>query len=234
MTKSINIFAVSAVAFLGFTLALTMTASAASITNVEYSNGDVTIQGNAGQSVSGKVRVVVPANQEVEYMEFDVVSDSLAPVCVNVNRLQEGTHFVQIPGDVKFPPNVGMYSLNVSTHGIFGGLSADDCVGDQNGSQSFPNLRTVAGSTSVGSGNSMIEALQKQIADLLKMIADLQKPKPVEKPACPPTGNTAMVQSWLLSNGYAAGFNAAGVFAPTGHWGSITTAAFNAAMAACK
>jgi hypothetical protein len=142
-------------------------ASAATISNVEYSNGDVTIQGNAGQSVSGKVRIVVGNNEEVEYVQFDVISDNLSPVCANVNRLQEGTHFVNIPGDVKFPPNTGTYNLSVSSHGIFGGLAADDCVGDQNGSNSFNNsVRTVGGSTSSGSVGT--------VDSLLAVIAGLQ------------------------------------------------------------
>lgn len=222
-------------AFIAFMVAMTMTASAASITNVEYSNGDVTIQGTAGQSVSGKVRVVVPSNEEVEFMQFDVISDNLAPVCVAVNRLQEGTHFVQIPGDVKFPPNTGTYSLEVKTSGKFGGLAAIDCVNDNTGTQSFSNsVRTVGSSSSSSVGSSLMDQLMAQIAALTAQVTALTKPATPSKPACPPVGSTATVQAWLMANGYAAGFHAAGVYSPTGYWGSITTAAHAAAMAACK
>lgn len=207
-------------------------ASAASITNVEYSNGDVTIQGNAGQSVNGKVRVVVPNNQEVEFVEFDVISDSLAPVCVDTGRLQEGTHWISIPGDVKFPPNTGTYSLNVTTHGIFGGLAADDCEGDQNGSNSFgSSVRTVGGSASSGqvgtvdSLMSLIASLQAQMGCMVSGgvwdgVAKACGAKPAPAGKCAelatkaggrsqgsqdPAGSlgvVGMLQSYLMTNGF--------------------------------
>ena len=152
----------------GSVLLLAGSASAATITNVEYSNGDVTIQGTAGQSVSGKVRIVVPVNEEVEFVQFDVISDSLAPHCESVGRLQEGTHFVNISG-VKFPPNTGSYSLEVETAGIFGGLAAIDCVSNVTGSQSFgASVRTVGSASSPSTGGtSLVEQLQAQIASLM-------------------------------------------------------------------
>lgn len=229
-------------------------ASAASITNVEYSNGDVTIQGNAGQSVNGKVRVVVPNNQEVEFVEFDVISDSLAPVCVDTGRLQEGTHWISIPGDVKFPPNTGTYSLNVTTHGIFGGLAADDCEGDQNGSNSFgSSVRTVGGSTGTSVSGDTFSSLQAMIQSLMAQVACLTtggawdgvakacgaKPAPAKPAYCATrvayVGNNAWAaQAWLLANGFNAPFNSVGVYQPTGFWGNASMTASATADAACK
>jgi hypothetical protein len=242
MTKSINV-SLGGIAVLAVLFMFASFASAASVTNVEYSNGDVTVQGKAGESVSGKVRIVVPANEEVEFVQFDVISDNLAPVCVEVGRLQEGTHFVNIAGDVKFPPNTGTYDLQVKTSGIFGGLAAIDCNNNVTATQNFNNsVRTVgsSSSTSVG-GGSLIEQLQKQIADLLKMIADLQKPTVPLKPA----GCTAVVayngfnasaaQASLF--GVDAGravFNSAGVYAPTGYFGPVSSNAAAAVSVACK
>lgn len=221
---------------------LPVAASAASISNVEYGNGDVNVQGKAGESVSGKVRVVVNSSEEVEFVEFDVLGDNLAPVCVDVNRLQEGTHFVDIPADVKFPPNTGTYDLKVKTAGIFGGLAAIDCTNNVNGSQTFNNsVRTVGSSSSSVGGGSLIEQLQKQIADLLKMIAELQKPKETTKPAgCAGvvayTGfNASAAQASLFAvDAGRAVFNANGVYAPTGYFGSISAQASAAVAAACK
>lgn len=217
------------------------TASAASITNVEFGNGDVTIQGNAGQNVSGKVRVVVGNNEEVEQVEFDVISDNLAPVCVDIGRLQEGTHFVQIPGDVKFPPNTGTYTLQVKTAGIFGGLEAIDCISNVNGTASFGSaVRTVGGNAStVGSTGiqGQIDALALSLKALTDAVAKLVAgggTNTPAKPACPPTGDAWTVQTWLFANGYANHFTSKGVYAPTGFYGPITAGAVAAATLACK
>lgn len=232
-------------------LALPFAASAASITNVEYQNGDVTVQGNAGQSVSGKVRVVVANNEEVERVQFDVISDNLAPVCVDVGRLQEGTHFISIPGDVKFPPNTGTYSLEVKTAGLFGGLAAIDCTSNVNGSNSFgSSVRTVGGSTTYsGSTDSLmalIATLQAQIGCMISggtwdatAKACGAKPAPAKPAYCATRvayngSNAFAAQAWLMANGFAGPFGAIGVYAPTGFWGAASTAANAQAVAACQ
>jgi hypothetical protein len=79
-----------------------------------------------------------------------------------------------------------------------------------------------------------MDKLMAQIAALTAQVAALSTPKPADKPACPPVGSTNTVQAWLLASPHAAGFHAAGIYAPTGFWGSITTNAHAAAMAACK
>lgn len=249
MTKSISLVAVSSMAFIAFMVAMTMSASAASITNVEYSNGDVTIQGTAGQSVSGKVRVVVPVNEEVEFVQFDVISDSLAPHCESVGRLQEGTHFVNITG-VKFPPNTGSYALEVKTAGIFGGLAAIDCVSNVTGTQSFgASVRTVGSATSV-SGGSMFDTMQNQITTLMAQIACMAagstweanqckaKPAPVTPTKCAALASklmgtvdnaynqaNVMLQGYLLSEGASIPALQAG--ASFGYKGSQTNAAIS-------
>lgn len=217
----------------------TMT-SAATITNVEFSNGDVTVQGSAGQSVTGKVRIEVGVNEEVERVQFDVLGDNLAPVCIDSGRLQEGENFVQIPGEIKFPPNTGTYTLQVKSAGIFGGFAATNCLNNVNGTNSFNNaVRTVGGNSgSVGGGT--IAELQAQIAELLKLIAELQNPTTPVKPAYCATRivyngvNASAAQAWLLANGFAGPFHAIGVYAPTGNWKSASMAASAQADVACK
>lgn len=247
MTKSISLVAVSSMAFIAFMFAMTMSASAASITNVVYQNGDVTIQGTAGQSVSGSVRIVVPANEEVEFVEFDIISDNLAPVCMAVNRLQENTHNVNIPSDVKFPPNTGTYNLQVRTSGIFGGLAAVDCVSNNNGSNSFNNsVRTVSSSSTVGNTTGSQSWMEAQIAMLMKLIADMKPATPAPAPvnakcaalatktagAMYGTRNSAniVLQGFLLSEGANIPALAAG--AAFGFYGDQTASALSVFKAA--
>ena len=139
--------------------------SAATFSNVAFENGDVTISGKGGSTVNATLHIVVPANQVVERIQTDVLSDSLAPVCTEVGGdqgLQEGTYDVTIP--VKLPPNTGTYSLAVQGSGIFGGFRTVDCANDVVGTATFSNsLRVVAGSDSsgnfAGSGMSLADLI---------------------------------------------------------------------------
>jgi hypothetical protein len=236
MTKSINV-SLGLVAVLSVLFMFASFASAASVTNVEYSNGDVTVQGKAGESVSGKVRIVVPANEEVEFVQFDVISDNLAPVCVEVSRLQEGTHFVNIPGDVKFPPNTGTYDLQVKTSGIFGGLAAIDCNNNVTATQSFNNSVRTVGSSSTSSNVGSTSWMQSQIDALKALIEQLTKPTvPVASTKCSALASkmagavygtrssaNIVLQGYLLSEGASIPALAAG--AAFGFYGDQTMAA---------
>lgn len=121
-------------------------ASAASITNIKFSNGQTMIDGNGNTTTNAEFRVVVGAGEVVEQFQTDVLGDGLAPVCVSVGGelgLQQGTHFIN--RSVTFPPNTGTYSVDTQASGIFGGNRADDCVGDVVGTATFgSSLRTVA------------------------------------------------------------------------------------------
>ena len=223
-------------------------ASAASFTNVEFSNGDVTIQGNGGQTVSAKLRIVVGAGEVVEKVQHDVISDGLAPVCVAVGGskgLEEGTHFVDI--QVKLPPNTGTYSLDVQGSGIFGAFTTVDCTSDVVGSASFGGALKVVGSSSSSSGGSiglggvsfqdlldMIKELTLQIAALKAAPAVPAKPAYCASMTWYNGSNAWLAQASLLASPHASGFHAIGVFQPTGFWGPVSSAANAAASVACK
>lgn len=146
-------------------------AAAASFTNVQFDNGDVTISGAGASTVNATFRVTVPANQVVEWVETDVAGDNLAPVCTQVGGdkgLEEGTHDVSL--SVKLPPNTGTYTLNVKGAGIFGGFRSVDCNDSVVGSASFGGaLRTVSGGTT--SGGSTTSDLQAMIASLTAQVS---------------------------------------------------------------
>lgn len=135
-------------------LAIAPFAQAASFTNVEFSNGQTTIEGTGGNTITANFRVVVPANEVVEQVQTDVIGDGLSPVCTSVGGtlgLEQGTHNVSL--QVKLPPNTGTYNLDIQGSGIFGAFRADDCIDDVVGSASFGSALRVVGSSS-GSGSS--------------------------------------------------------------------------------
>lgn len=241
-------------AALALGLAMPFAASAASVSNVEFSNGDTTVQGTAGQSVNGEVRIVVGANEEVEMVEFDVIGDNLAPRCVDVGRLQEGTHFVQISGNVKFPPNTGNYTFQVKTAGIYGGQAAIDCTNNVNGTNGFGGaIRTVGTNSTTGGSYGTIDSLSALVASLRAQLACMMsggvwndgtnscgaKPAPAVPAYCATRvvyngSNAWAAQAWLMANGFAGPFGAIGVYGPTGNWLSASMAASALADAACK
>jgi hypothetical protein len=144
----------------------------------------------------------------------------------------------------------GPYDIEQDTFGVPGLAQSNDCdENNQNGNNMYEGRlfvdhesdledadETVGGGSStppVGGDSDPILSKLNSLVNILILFIESQKPKAPEK-TCPPTGSTVTVQAWLLANGYASGFHAIGVYAPTGYWGPVTTTAYAAAMAACK
>jgi len=228
-------------------------AFAATITNVEFSNGDVTIDGKGGNTTQATLRIVVPASEVVEYVQTDVLGDGLGPVNHSVGGtlgLQEGTHNVKVP--VKFPPNTATYDLYNQTAGIYGGIRSVDGDDGVNGSITFTGaLRTVSSSSSSSSSEeSAISNLEQQIALLFDKLDNLLNPttsSPSISESCKAYNTSKMgamfgvyspqntkLQGFLLSQGASIPALEAG--ASFGFYGPQTQAAMNwfASMNTCN
>lgn len=224
-----------------------LAAFAASFTNIEFQNGDVTIQGTGGTVVTAKVRLVIPANQVVEKVQTDVLGDNLGPVCVDVGGdkgLEEGTHYVNL--DFKLPPNTGTYSAQVQGSGIYGAFKTVDCTSDVVApAMSFTNaLKVVSNSSNSSSSSSSNDSAPAWLSALLAQIqANMAALIAALKPVVPPTpapgtggagnpicsqllsaqaGGTSALQGFLMAHGQASPFHAIGVYSPTGFYGSAT------------
>ena len=242
-------------AFIAFALAFAFvgTAQAASTTDIEFTNGDVTIDGKGGTTANVELRIVVGVGEVVEWVQTNVAGGPLSPVDHRVGGqlgLQEGTHFVTVP--VKFPPNTGTYDLEVQTAGVFGGIRAINGNDSVNGFDPFGGaLRTVANGSTTGNvggdDDEELTGLAALIAQIEALVAKLTNPVPPApvptKPACPPAYlgyNRVEVQGWLMTHGYAGGFNAVGLYTAQDLmqqgiiWGEISKTAYNAALAACR
>lgn len=234
-------------------LIVAVPALAATFTNVEFDNGDVNISGVGGSTVNATFRVVIPANQVVEYIETSVVGANLAPVCHPVSDMlgyQEGTHNVTLP--IKLLPNTGTYNLAVKGAGIFGGNRSVDCNDNVVGNATFNGaIRTVAAANAVGgTGQTPLESMMSSLlAQLQALILSLKQPaasvptptpipSPVVNPICVKLGSYAglsvgsrgfqvsQLQRFLMDNGQGQTFYNAGVYSPTAYYGSITNSAF--------
>lgn len=137
-----------AVAFALASVVFTGSASAATVTNIKFTdNNQVATEGISNSTKNVELRISVPALEVVEIVQLDVIGDSLAPMTpVTVGGelgLQEGIHTVILP--VTLSPNTGYYPLEVRTAGIFGGQRAISIIDGVTSVQSFPNaIRVVA------------------------------------------------------------------------------------------
>lgn len=139
-------------------------ASAATFSNVTFSNGDTSISGTGGSTVNVTLKVTVGAGETVEFVRTTAGSQPFQDTSVGGTLgLQEGTYDVTIP--VKLPPNTGTYNLDVQGAGIYGGIRAINGADNVVGSNSFgSSLRVVsqtnASSTgSAGSEDSILSAI---------------------------------------------------------------------------
>jgi len=224
-------------------------ASAASITNVQFSNNQTTTSCTAGETVNMTFRVNVPSGEVVELGQVDVLGDNIAPALPSILGgdlgLQEGPNDVQM--SVICPQNTGYYSVQFNTAGIYGGQRAVTMSDGVTSSATFSNAirvtatGTTSGSTTVGS-NDAISQLQAMVAALIAKLNPTPA-TPVTSTKCAALAehmggamfgvkNQANVtlQGYLLGEGASIPALAAG--ASFGFWGPQTQAALVAFKAA--
>lgn len=220
---------------------LPLAASAATLSSPLFSNGQTTIDATGGSTVSGTFTLNVGPGEVVEWLRSQADTMPFSDTSVGGTLgYQEGV-YLNVPFSVKVSPNTGTYNATEQGAGTFGGNRSIN--GGDNiifGPSNLGTVRVVADASTGGSSTGGSIFGFTSFADFvagLKLalgIGSTPAPTPTPKPACPPAGTTVQVQAWLMANGYAAGFNAVGVYSPTGYWGAVTTSAYNQASAACK
>lgn len=235
MTKTASRVApvVALVAAIALSLAVATSASAATFSNVTFSNGDVTISGQGGSTVNATFKVTVGAGETLEWVRTTVGAQPFEDVSVGgALGLQEGTYDVTVP--VKLPPNTGTYTLNVQGAGIYGGIRSINGNDNVVGSNWFGSaVRVVASSSTDSVGGS---DMPSWLAALLAALKPATPPAPTVSTACANfalksagavlgTTNSANVklQGFLLSEGASIPALAAG--AAFGFYGPQTASA---------
>lgn len=236
----LKLFAVSAGAVIA--LALPFSAFAATISDARFSNSQTDISGTGGSTVSGTFTLTVGNNEVVEWLRLIPNGNPFTEASVGGNLgYQEGV-YTNVPFSVKLPPNTGTYNVDGQGAGIFGGIRAIN--GGDNvvvGPTSLGTVRVVVSGGSTSSTDTTApmgipQAIWDKFLAWMSGSTGSTTPAPI-KPACPPLfngANASMVQDWLLTNGYAASFNAISVYHSTGHWGNASISAYTSASAACK
>ncbi len=187
--KKILTFAVASLATLIMGAGM---ASAASITNAQFSNGDVTIDAQGGSTVNGTFTLTVGSNEVCEVLRTWDDSQPFTDTVVGDSQLgyQEGV-YTNVPFSVKVPINTGTASAYAQCAGIYGGIhsvsGADNVVA---GPTNLGTIRVIANSTnSTGSTSSTsMDQLTALIASLTAQVQALlhptTPPAPVVSPAC--------------------------------------------------
>lgn len=175
-------------------LALPLAASAATISNPLFSNGDTSISATGGSTVSGTFTLTVGQFEACEVLRTwndsqPFVDTSVIPPNGDSQLgYQEGT-YTNVPFTVKVGPNTATVSAFAQCAGIYGGIhsisGADNVVV---GPTNLGTIRIVStgttGSTTVG-GTDALSQLSKEIADLMaKLSGPVTPPTPVVSPAC--------------------------------------------------
>lgn len=198
----------------GVLIALPMSASAASITNIQFDNGQTTTTCTAGQSVHAKIRISVPAGEVAEVGQADVLGDNLAPALPfdlnpgNSLGIQSG-----FPKDVDTtfpcPQNTGYYTPELRTAGIFGGDRASSMTDGVVTVQTFPNaLHVVAdgiltqGPNTGGVGTTSFQDLMNMIADLNAQISCMVTGGVYANKVCTPKPAPTTSSACVKLNGY--------------------------------
>ena len=253
MTKSISLFAITTLAAFAFMIALSTTASAATISDPLFSNGQTSIDVTGGSTVNGTFTLTVGPGEVVEWIRTTPDTQPFTETSVGGQLgYQEGVH-LNVPFSAKMNPNTGNYNVNVQGAGTFAGNRS--IHGGDNvvvGPTSVGMVRVVA---STGSGTSVggTSYLEQLIAELTVKVGCLMvgqdydattkacKAPVVTKPAfCASmplvnswsgSAQVMSLQSWMVQNNF---MTAAQISTGPGIYGPKTTAAHFAAQAACN
>lgn len=244
--KKIISFAVAGIFTLGMGAGL---ASAATISNAVFSNGDTTIDATGGSTVNGTFILQVGANETCEVLRTQADTQPFTDTAVGGPLGDQQGTYTNVPFSVKVPPNTGTYNVTVQCAGIWGGNHSID--GADNvvvGPVSIGTVRVVANTTSSGSPTFGGMDLTSLIA-LLKSLgfnvsSGTGTPATPAKPACSPllaqampgatTAVNGQLQGFLIGEGFAIPALMSAHPAPFGFYGTQTAAAVTAYRATCQ
>lgn len=242
MFIAINIMKAITSLAVGAVLLLAGSASAATISDPLFSNGDTTIDALGNSSVNGTFTLQVGANEVCEVLRTQAAPQAFVDTQVGGSLgYQQGT-YTNVPFSVKVSPNTGTYYPTVQCAGIWGGNHSVDGADNVVVSSNLGTIRVTAqGSGSVGSGGSSLDQLLAQIAALTAQVGCWSSggtwannqctPKPAVNPVCTSlaafasfsfgmTGpNVVAAQNYIMAHGGFIPAIASGAASP-GYWGN--------------
>lgn len=161
-------------------------ASAATISNPLFSNGQTTIDATGGATVSGTFTLTVGTGEVVEWLRTQ--SDPSQPfvdTSVGGNLGYQEQVYTNVPFSVKVPPNTGTFYPTVQGAGIYGGnrsINGGDSVNF--GPTGLGTVRVVANGTSGDPVVGSTDWMAALIAAIKASILPAPTPTPTVDPVC--------------------------------------------------
>jgi len=250
---------------LALSFAFVGVASAATLYETEFKvDGEHTTVTRAGRNVDVEFKLDLESGEDLEYARFIVRRDGYdyQSTCKKITPRRVG---LKIGEAVKTSFRLAndlpdaLYDLKVKIYGNGMESAIEACDPDEfmtgelydgrieiDHDSDVSNADTTTGGNGSGVGGGEDTDMSKLMMTLTQLIALLSgqiNNPPVSTTPCPPlyqSNNRVEVQSWLMNNGYAGGFNAVGIYTVDQLygsniiWGSVSQAAYSAAQVACK
>lgn len=220
-------------------------------------DGQTEVTDHPGERINVEFLAEVDSGEVLHAFSTDLIGDGVPRECHDVSNVQ-GEQDRLFDLDHTLPQNTGDYGFrivaftadNPSQANAYSGSTA--CTGDSTVIYDEGDVVHVipSGSSNGGTGStgdsdtdglwSAVNALKALIESLTATVTEIVSNPAPAGPQCPPAyygSNRIEVQSWLMGNGYASGFNAVGVYSPSQPgviWGPVSQSAYSQALDACS
>lgn len=162
-------------------------ASAATISDPLFSNGDTTIDAMGNSSVNGTFTLQVGPNEVCEVVRTQAAPQAFTDTQVGGSLGKQQGTYTNMPFTVKVSPNTGTYWPTIQCAGIWGGNHSVDGADNVVATGNLGTIRVTAdasGSTTVGSPDAMSAMLAALNALLAKLSNPPTPPAPTTSASC--------------------------------------------------
>lgn len=238
--------------------------AASNIENLLF-DGQTSTEVRPGARLDAEIVYDITASSHVESVGVEFPNTTLPFQCFNVTdrlldvndgRIDLG-NLEDINGNsLRAPSVVGTHDVIVSLYGRDGIPVDQECLFGPDDTMTFNDVVSVSENASNNNSTPVGSPAEPSVSDLIKQLisgqksltevialltANLTKPAPAPAPVklYPPAYmgyNRIEVQGWLMTNGYASGFNSVGLYTvqdlmrPGIVWGVISQNAYNQAV----
>lgn len=197
---------VKGLAIAGMSLALPLSAFAATNLTFLTVDGLANTSVNVGDSINAKVTYAITSNDDVESLDWELVGSGLPPQCVDIaDQINTGTFHPQFEMNTDGATG-GTFDVKVRLYGVNGSGVDQTCGDGPNDTMTFTNRISIAedgNDTGIGSGTGNTGNGSGTVSQMDKLIALITAMLHPTTPA--PTTNSVCTEYASLSSGLSYG-----------------------------